>query len=134
MTDEKDIKFTEKKIDQSWKENIKRDPAPKGAPSPKGAGPSSGEAPSDRGNPPPLEVDFSGFVTSLSFQVLMHFGDIENPLTKKKEKDLEAAKQTIDLLVMLKEKTKGNLSPDEEKLLSSLLADLELRYVELTGA
>ena len=63
---------------------------------------------------------------------MYHFGDIPDPVTKKAERNLEAVKQTIDILAILKEKTKGNLIEDEERLLESLLYELRMRYVRET--
>jgi hypothetical protein len=76
--------------------------------------------------------DFSTFVLSLSHSALMHLGQAPHPETGTVEKSLPLARQTIDLLGMLEEKTKGNLSGDEERLLSQILFDLRLRYVELS--
>jgi hypothetical protein len=78
-------------------------------------------------------IDFASFVISLGTQAFMHLGDIPDPMTQQREKDLPAAKQMIDLLGMLETKTKGNLTPDEERLLRQLLTDLRLRYVRETG-
>ena len=64
----------------------------------------------------------------------MHLGELEHPDVGGPQKDLPLAKHTIDILAMLEEKTKGNLTPPEEKLISSLLFDLRLRYVEATKA
>ena len=75
------------------------------------------------------EVSFSSFILSLSSSALLHFGEIPDPVTNKKEKNLPMAKQTIDILAILKEKTKGNLTKDEEALLDNILYDLRLRYV-----
>jgi hypothetical protein len=80
--------------------------------------------------PPPLpEIDFSSFIFSLSTSALLHLGEVPDPTTQKREKNLPLAKQTIDILGMLKEKTKGNLTPDEEKLIENILTDLRWRYV-----
>jgi len=76
------------------------------------------------------EITFSSFVLSLSSSALLHFGQIPDPITKKKERSLPMAKQTIDILGILKEKTKGNLTKDEEQLIDNLLCDLRIRYVE----
>jgi Domain of unknown function (DUF1844) len=75
-------------------------------------------------------VDFHTFVLSLGSSALLHLGELEHPDLGAPQKDLPLAKHTIDILVMLEEKTKGNLSPAEEKLIGSLLYDLRLRYVE----
>jgi hypothetical protein len=79
-------------------------------------------------------VDFHTFVLSLGSSALLHLGEIENPNDGASQKDLPLAKHTIDILVMLEEKTKGNLSSAEERLMESLLYDLRLRYVEALKA
>ena len=83
--------------------------------------------------PPMPEINFSTFVISLNASALLHLGAIEDPTTGKKDKDLPMAKQTIDILSMLKEKTSGNLSNDEENLLKSILYDLRMIYVKEKG-
>jgi len=79
------------------------------------------------------EIDFNSFVFSLSTSVLIQLGEIEDPFTQKPAKNLPLAKQTIDLIGMLKEKTKGNLTPQEEKLMETILYDLRMRYVKAAG-
>jgi hypothetical protein len=76
------------------------------------------------------EVTFSNFVLSLSTTALYHFGDFPDPVTKKAEKNLTAAKQTIDMLNMLKNKTIGNLDNNEKELLDGVLYELMMRYVK----
>jgi hypothetical protein len=56
-------------------------------------------------------------------------GEVPDPVTQERRKDLPLAKQTIDILGMLKEKTRGNLAPAEEKLMENILTDLRWRYV-----
>lgn len=80
-------------------------------------------------SPPLPEIDFSSFIFSLSTSALLHLGEVPDPITQKRGKNLPLAKQTIDILGMLKEKTKGNLTPDEEKLMENILTDLRWRYV-----
>ncbi|HVZ87250.1 MAG TPA: DUF1844 domain-containing protein [Polyangia bacterium] len=84
------------------------------------------------GSGPLPAVDFHTFVLSLGSSALLHLGEIENPNDGFSQKDLPLAKHTIDILAMLEDKTKGNLTPAEEKLIESLLYDLRLRYVEAT--
>ena len=69
--------------------------------------------------PPP---DFNTYLASLSAQALISLGQIENPMTKKKETDLLQGRYIIDILVMLKEKTKGNLSKEEEDSFQGLIS------------
>ncbi len=79
------------------------------------------------------ELNFSTFVFSLGTSAMYHFGDSPDPVTKKAERNLEAVKQTIDILAILEEKTKGNLIEDEERLLESLLYELRMRFVRESG-
>ena len=79
---------------------------------------------------PPLELNFSMFVISLSTQALAHLGEIPNPIDQQSSVDLGAAQEMIDILGILKEKTKGNLDQSESALLDSVLYELRLRYVE----
>ncbi len=105
-----------------------------------GAGPAAGAA--ERGGTgkgekteqdlPP--INFSTFILSLSTSALMNLGEIENPITKKREKELLAAKQTIDIIALLKEKTQGNLDESESRLIDDVLTDLRLRYVRAAGS
>jgi len=75
------------------------------------------------------EINFATFILSLSTSSLMHLGEIPNPVNNKIEKNLPLAKQTIDLIDMLSKKTEGNLDKDEEDLVTNLLYDLKLKYV-----
>lgn len=76
------------------------------------------------------EIDFQTFVLSLATSAQVHLGSIPNPTTGKQEADLALAKQTIDILGILEEKTKGNLTDQEVRLLEHVLFDLRVRYVE----
>lgn len=76
------------------------------------------------------EINFFTFVLSLSTSAMYHFGDFPDPVSKKTEKNLPAAKQTIDILSMLKEKTEGNLDDKEKELLEGILFELRMRYVK----
>ena len=90
-----------------------------------------GEAPREEEALP--EIDFISFIFSLSTSVLIQLGEIEDPFTQKSAKNLPLAKQTIDLIGMLKEKTKGNLAPQEERVIENILYDLRIRYVKAAG-
>jgi hypothetical protein len=84
--------------------------------------------------PPPLpDVTFSSLVYSLSTSALISLGEIPEPSTEEVMKNLPLAKQTIDILGMLQEKTAGNLTEDETTLLTSVLSDLRMRYVRAIG-
>jgi len=75
------------------------------------------------------EVNFNSLIFSLSSSALLHLGEIADPQTGEKRKDIALAKHTIDTIAMLKEKTQGNFNGEEEKFLESILTDLRWRYV-----
>lgn len=75
-------------------------------------------------------TSFTNFVLSLSTSALFHFGDFSGREDGQTEKNLPAAKQTIDILDMLHEKTKGNLDGNEDQLIQGILYELKLRYVK----
>ena len=75
------------------------------------------------------ELDFSTFVLTLATTAQMHLGDMQNPQSGKPEQNLPSAKHMIDILGILKGKTKGNLNKDEEMLLESALYNLRMQYV-----
>ena len=89
------------------------------------------ETPKEEPQTPPqdFELNFSTFVLSLTSSAFYHLGDIPDPLTGKKEENLPAVKQTIDILIMLQEKTKNNLDADEAKLMEQLIYELQMKYV-----
>jgi hypothetical protein len=76
------------------------------------------------------EINFSTFVIGLSTQALMHLGEIANPMSGKVEIDVPTAKQMIDILGLLKDKTRGNLNASEDRLMEDILFDLRMKYVE----
>jgi hypothetical protein len=78
------------------------------------------------------EIDFATFAMSLASSVLMYLGELQEPGEARQAADLPLAKQTIDILGMLADKTRGNLSDEEHKLLEHLLLDLRMKYVEAT--
>ena len=85
------------------------------------------------GEPPVQELptlDFATFVLSIIGSAYVHLGDAPNP-EGQPERNQQLARQDIDLLGLLQEKTKGNLTGDEERLLEQALCDLRMRYVEV---
>ena len=80
-------------------------------------------------NPP--EVTFSTFVVGLSTQALAALGEIPDPVSGERSRDLHAAQQLIDIIGMLQEKTRGNLDREEGGLIEAILFDLRMKYVEL---
>lgn len=116
-------------------EKVEKDVKPDG-----NAGPDETETPprseraaktdADRLDDMPLpEVNFPTFILSLNASALMHLGAIEDPETGRPSKNLPMAKQTIDILSMLEEKTRGNLTKEEENMLKNILYDLRIAFV-----
>jgi hypothetical protein len=78
-------------------------------------------------------INFVAFVLSLAHTTAVHLGDTEDPVSGRKiEPHLPAAQQMIDILSLLEEKTRGNLTPEERQLLEQLLYELRVRFVEVS--
>lgn len=75
-------------------------------------------------------ISFSTFILGLASTALIHLGEAPNPETGRIERELTLARQSLELLSMLHEKTRGNLTAEESRLFDNILTDLRLRYVE----
>jgi hypothetical protein len=75
-------------------------------------------------------VTFSAFIMSLNTSILFHLGELTDPISGRTVVDFDLARNAIDTLVMLEQKTKGNLSRDEEELLKSIVYDSKIRFVK----
>lgn len=87
----------------------------------------------EKEQPPLPPMDFTTFCLSLASSAMIHLGQAPAPDSGKPEKSLPLAKQTIDILALLEEKTRGNLTEPEARLLSTLLYDLRMRFVQESG-
>lgn len=76
-----------------------------------------------------VEANFLQFISGFAVQTLVHLGSMSNPMSGEIAVDLPNAKYSIDMLGIFQEKTRGNLTPDEEEYLSNMLRDLRLQYV-----
>ncbi len=133
---------TDKQIDESWKESAESEKeilvgqtdAPQGEPelhipeSIKEDEEESGAAQETAGEVP--EVNFLNYITSLGFQAMIFLGEIPNPVTQKDDTNFDQAKFLIDTLSLLKDKTQGNLTKEEENLLNASVYELQMKYVE----
>lgn len=90
--------------------------------------------PDEEADPMDIPADFGSFVVSLGTNCMIHLGHIPHPETNETVRDLSSARHTIDLLEMLREKTRGNLVDEERKLIDSLIYDLKSAYVQETKA
>lgn len=77
-------------------------------------------------------ASFSSFLMSLATTAAVHFGELGDPLTGQTEVNIPAAGHVIDIIAMLQQKTRGNLSSDEQQFLDGVLHELRLRYIEAT--
>lgn len=123
----KDIRFTEKKIDENWKEQIQQAP---GAQESKARTSSEGKQPSAEKCQPKTSTIFLNFVTSLGIQALISLGEMPDPQTQMLNPNLDAVKEILDLLIQIKEKTDGNLSEEEKKFFFSFLPELQLKFAQ----
>lgn len=96
--------------------------------------PSPEESTKEQQEEPIPEINFVSFIYSLATTAFYHFGDFPDPATNKTSRNLPAAKQTIDLLNLLKTKTQGNLEQGEKQMLEDILYELQMRYVKETTA
>jgi uncharacterized protein DUF1844 len=80
---------------------------------------------------PPPELTFAAFLWSLSEQAMAALGEIPDPISGKVTHDLVMAQQMIDIIIMLRDKTRGNLDPHEQALIKEILSGLQIKYVEL---
>jgi hypothetical protein len=94
-----------------------------------GASPAGMDTPETEASPLP-EVNFASFIFSLSTNAMYHFGDFPDPVTKESQRNLPAAKQTIDILSILKTKTEGNLDEQEKQMLDAILYELRMRFIK----
>jgi hypothetical protein len=82
---------------------------------------------------PEHQLTFVAFVFSLASSAAIHFGDLPDPSGAKSEPNLEGAAQMIEILTLLEEKTKGNLTAEERQLLEQVLYELRMRFVQASG-
>ncbi len=79
------------------------------------------------------EVNFANYVTGMTLQTLIFLGEMPNPMTNKTEMNLPQAKFLIDTLIMIRDKTEGNLTEQEKNTLQGCIYELEMKYVQLKG-
>jgi hypothetical protein len=132
-----------KRVDESWKEQAEREKKVSEAAAP--GTPAAEPAPAAAGTAPPPAQDharedeetpqarFDVFLSGLAMEALIALGDMAHPVTRKQAANPAHAKYLIDLLGLIEEKTKGNLSADEQKLLTDALYQLRMRYLAKSG-
>ena len=109
---------SQKRVDEDWKKQVERD---------KGRGEAPKTRPEPRGGP--REAAFVSFVSGLAMQAMMSMGEMPDPNTGMTRENLAEAKYLIDIIAMLEEKTKGNLTKEEAMAIEEALYGLRMRYV-----
>ena len=140
----------EKYVDENWKESVELEKEKLDGLTTKSSPPSaapqaqepashehSSEAQSTEPEQPspkmnPVDEVFVNYLSSLAYQAMIFLGEMPNPMTNLVEQNLEQAKFIIDTLVMLRHKTKGNLSKQEIEILNTSLYELQMRFVEIS--
>ena len=126
--------FAEENRDQKEEDKSKETAEKKEMEEPKDpSSPEAAAAEEPETQAPLPEINFSTFVISLNASALVQLGVIEDPGSGQKIKNLPVAKQTIDILNMMEEKTRGNLTNEEENIIKNVLYDLRILYVKETG-
>jgi len=130
---------TKKRVDESWKEQVEREKqspevkTSQASPSAGHAGPAPEPDMARRAEGGLPEARFDLFIQGLAMEALIALGDVPHPATRKQAVQLAQAKYLIDLLGLLEEKTKGNLTAEEEHLFKDLLYQLRMRYLTKSG-
>jgi hypothetical protein len=121
-------------LSEEEKARLQEEAAARKGPEPReeAPGPTPGGAAAE-GEVPLPEITFASFIFSLGSSAFIHLGIIPDPITGEIKKNLPLAKQTIDLLGLLREKTRNNLIPEEENLFDPLLYDLRMKYIKEAG-
>ena len=129
---------SEKRVDEDWKRRAQQEKeldAAKFTPAPASGAPDSpAAAPSPKSGTKegPPNPHFAGLVESLATQALMFMGAMRDPMTGAVHQDLNQAQQMIEILGMLEEKTRGNLTKDEAEMMKQVLSEVRIQYVRLT--
>ena len=125
---------TRKRVDEDWKRSAKKsEDALESENASKGSKDASTGRASTSSEAVAGPVDFSALISSLAVQTLVHLGQVPDPLTGEKHCDMERAKHTIGLIEILHEKTKGNLTEEESRLIDDTLYGLRMSYVAVSG-
>ena len=132
----------EKYVDESWKESVTQEkeilqeshPASPDSHSP-GSDPAvpqaAGQDPEAQPDEDAVELNFINYITSLIFQAMIFLGEVPNPMNNNEiDRNPQQAKFLIDTLILLREKTRGNLNSQEDQILNSSIYELEMKYVE----
>lgn len=121
----------QKSVDETWKKKVheEREQAEEAEQEEQEAE----EEEEEQSGPPLPEASFGSFIATLQLQTLVALGEVPNPATQKADRDLQQAKYLIDILGIMQDKTKGNLSDDEKRALDAILYDVRMRFVNASS-
>ena len=123
-----------KKVDEAWKERVKKEKGEEKVADAQGGAKDTPEEKHTGSKGPLPEPDFSSFISGLGMQALLLLGELSDPEAKDEIKpDYQQARHIIDLIDMLRKKTEGNLEREEANLIENLLYDLRMRYLKHAG-
>ncbi|HTL47030.1 MAG TPA: DUF1844 domain-containing protein [Verrucomicrobiae bacterium] len=131
----KDVRFSEKKVDESWKDQVAKDRGEEVPPPPSQSKPAASAPPKPASRPQTqsqvqTSPAFMGLLNSLAYQVMFHLGEIQGPPGAPANVDLAAAREIIELLLALKQKTESHLSAQEADFFNAVLPELQLKFVQ----
>ncbi|MEI6438181.1 MAG: DUF1844 domain-containing protein [Candidatus Omnitrophota bacterium] len=123
----------DKSVDESWKDAVAKDKeaVDGGHGEDCGCGHEHGEG-HDHDHEE-IEVNFFNYIASMGYQAMIFLGEVPNPMTNQTEANVRQAKFLIDTLAMVREKTKNNLTPQEDQFLGSTLYELQMKFVEISN-
>jgi len=124
---DKDIRFSPKKVDESWKEEAAKPKTEPKGPAPAGSAAPGPEPKKNAKVSPESQRKFLNFLMGIATQALYMMGVVEGSGV---EKDLDGAQEMIDILKLLRERTEGNLSDEEKKAFEKILYDLQMNFVQ----
>lgn len=110
----------DKNVDESWKESASKEKEQ-----------IIGDKSEEKQGEEALEVNFLNYIASMGFQSMIFLGEVPHPISNQIEKNLDQAKFIIDTLAMIKEKTQGNLTEQEDNMLGATLYELQVKYVDI---
>ena len=121
----------EKHVDESWKESVETEKKSLEGDQADPSVESEAQKPAPKGQEDDFQLSFINYISSLTFQALIFLGEIPHPGEGNKiESNLVQAKFVIDTLIILRDKTKGNLTQEEDNLLNASIYELQVKYVE----
>ena len=122
----------DKYVDESWKDTVAQEKSKSGSEPQAPGSPNAPSSEAEQTQPANAQdLHFFNYLAGLGYQALIFLGEIPNPMTNLIDKNLPQAKFLIDTLALLREKTKGNLNPEETNLLNGSLYELQMKYVEI---